>query len=216
MLGITLASPNFSDLARESAYRFTNCTGLRSLVINTTDELNYFEKLRLLDYVPNGESVVFFDADLWFLSPCDLSEFDDREEFMAAFDPCRHDSKHFPLHDCNQLRMNHEVYFNSGLFIANHRHCEVFRLAAAANQAWKLKDFGEQSFLNYGVQKSKVPFVELNQSFNYIPYAARLAHSTQQEQDNALTVHAAGLGHSLKHKFLKHFEVEYALRRNAG
>ena len=198
MIGVTLTSPGFRKLAVEAQQRFEEATGLPSILVSVPSEKNYLAKLELHRFF-KGQTVVYFDADLWFLNKCDLSEFDDQKEFLGVRDPGIYDTSHFPYHDCQTLGMDVEQYFNTGLFIWNDRHKHVFENAAAIfkKEQGRLKDFGEQSVINAAVQRhSKVRLI--SNSFNYMPFAEEHRLSGMTVHKKPLTIHGAGYGPEIK------------------
>ena len=221
MLGTTIASPKFRELAYEASKRFMKYTGLSCLTITTPSELCYSEKLTLPDRLPR-ETVVWFDADLWFLNYADLSQFDGRSQFFAVPDPCRFDENHFPAHDSKYV-FNIDVckYFNTGFFIWNnaipsHRRIFSRALNMMTARSHEVGDFGEQSFINEAVQTMEVPLEILPQEYNYSPFAASQNHSTQYPMDNPLTVHASGYGPNDKLPFLRDFSAPVVQSNRIG
>lgn len=212
MIGVTICSPEFSELARIAADKFTKHTGLASVVLLTQQGKNYIAKFELHTMF-NGQTVVYFDADLWFINDCDLSGFDDQDRFLAVKDAGVYEDDHFPKHDCNVLDLDIDSYFNAGFFIWNDRHKEVFESAAQIYEARKnyLKDFGEQSCLNAAVQSmSKVGLI--SNSFNYIPFAEKHNMRAMEYLRNPLTIHAAGYGLENKMQALLGLEAKYKLK----
>ena len=218
MTGVTLASPNFASLAWEASRRFQEFTGLPCTVIRTTEERNYAQKLDLAEKF--DETVVWFDADLWFIRKCDLTQFDACPEILGVRDPGIHDLSHFPFHDCRTLKLDVLQYFNTGLFIwdsRNKHHLAAFKeargiLASYGNAltVGKLKDFGEQSALNAGAQrKAKVRLI--SNSFNYIPFGEFEGLRGMVPRFDPATVHAAGYTYDddLKLKALQYFAAKY-------
>lgn len=68
----TLYTSDIEEMATEASRRFTEHTGIPSVLKQTTKEKVHVDKLRvLLDY---KGPVWFFDADLWFLQKVDLPE----------------------------------------------------------------------------------------------------------------------------------------------
>jgi lipopolysaccharide biosynthesis glycosyltransferase len=209
MIGVTLSSPGFEELAEESRKRFMRHTGLQCVVVHTRTPQNYAAKLELPRMF--NQTVVWFDADLWFVRDVDLSEFDDQPEFFAVLDPGIHDLDHFPLHDSRTLNLDHLKYFNSGFFIWNSRHHAAFEEArrVMANDIRKLKDFGEQSALNAGVQRT-CKLKLLSSTLNYMPFAELHNMRGLVRQTEPATIHAAGYGTEHKLPALQYYEARYS------
>lgn len=208
MIGVTLSSPGFELLAEEARKRFMRHTGLQCVVVHTLTPQNYAAKLELPSMF--NQTVVWFDADLWFIRDVDLREFNEREEFFAVLDPGIHDLSHFPLHDSRLLGLDHLKYFNSGFFIWNSRHRLIFDEArrVMATEVHRLKDFGEQSALNAGVQRrGKIEL--LPSTYNYMPFAELHNMRGLVKQRTPFTVHAAGYGTEHKLAALQYYEAKY-------
>ena len=210
MIGITIASPHYSNsgIAEESRRRFMKHTGLNCFVLYTQKERNYAAKLQLAN-IPQKGSVVFFDADLWFMKDTDLSQFDDREEFFAVKDcdghpyNCENWPDGFSYKDCKNLDMDATKYFNGGFMIFNRRHKEIFENALnhMRTRPEDFTDFGEQSAVNYAVQNSNTPLELLPVNYNCM-----VGGSIDIEDlcDDPYAVHAAGVPFSHKISLLKY------------
>lgn len=209
MIGVTISSPKFRHLAVEAQKRFEEATGLPSVLVSTPVEKNYLLKFELFDML-KGQTVVFFDSDLWFIQKCDLSVFNECEEFLAVQDPGIAEESCFPIHDSKVLGIDIQTYFNSGFMIWNDRHEEVFRQAPTIYHKFKkqLFDFGEQSVLNAAVSK----FANLrliSHSFNYTPVAEFHNSKTMKPIEMPLTIHAAGYVPEQKFEALNYFVLKY-------
>ena len=212
MIGVTLSSPRFRKLAVEAQARFEEATGLPSHLVSVPTERNYLAKLELHRSF-KGQTVVYFDADLWFIQKCDLSSFDNQEEILGVKDPGIYDKTHFPYHDCKTLGLDVERYFNTGLIIWNDRHKHVFEKAREIYAATKgrLKDFGEQSVVNAAAQRtSKVRLI--SNSFNYMPFAEINKLAGMQTIRKPLTVHGAGYGPEIKLEAMHFLSKQYQIR----
>lgn len=214
MIGAILSSGldgDYSIMAEEARRRFMRHTGLNCVVVHTGNHKNYGVKLEMHSFFGERQTVVMFDADLWFVRDVDLSIYDNREEFLAALDPGRLDSSgfHFPWVDCQSLSIDPNLYFNTGMMIFNSRHREVFRDAKRLMSAIKLKDFGEQSYINGAVQMKGVPFKALSPSMNFIPFAVR-EKLDMPNIDHPNVVHAAGYGGDEKLRSLRVYAEMYS------
>jgi lipopolysaccharide biosynthesis glycosyltransferase len=216
MIGITISSPNYSNsgIAEEARKRFMRHTGLNCFVLHTTHERNYTAKLQLSS-IPKKGSVVFFDADLWFMKDVDLSPFDDKEEFIAVKDcdghpyNCETWPDAFSYKDCKRLGMDTSKYFNGGFMIFNHRHVKIFddALTHLRTKPEDFSDFGEQSAVNYAVQNSGVELKLLPVNYNTM-----IGGSIDIEDlcSDPYAIHAAGV--PFEHKLdLLNFIIEQDL-----
>lgn len=209
MIGVTITSPKFRSIAVEAQKRFEECTGLPSILVSTPVEKNYLLKFELFKLL-KGQTVVYFDSDLWFIQKCDLSCFNEREEFLAVQDPGILEDVCFPLHDAATLEIDIQKYFNSGLMIWNDRHEEVFQQAPLLYEKYKRKlfDFGEQSIMNAAVQRN-CPLELISHSFNYTPVAEGKLETPMVPMDHPLTIHAAGYVPDEKEQALRYFAIKY-------
>lgn len=212
MIGVTIASPRYASLAQQAVDSFRASTGCDAVVIHTTNEGNYDRKLNLHRlFSGQKQSVIYFDSDTLWVGKADLSKFEDREAFLAVHDPCLAPGygmeEEFPVADCKAHGLDPEAYFNSGIFIFNHRHEAVFEKAKWAFKNLKFKDFGEQSSLNYGVQHSPVKFELIGEEWNFFPFAHRRLDKVQWPV-NLHVVHAAGYPPHLKERVLQAFDQQ--------
>lgn len=210
MIGVTICSPKFRHLAQLAQQHFEEATGLPSVLFSTPVEKNYLAKFELHTMF-KGQTVVYFDADLWFLRKVDLSHFDQREEFLAVLDPGVYNPLHFPSPDCKTLGIESNQYFNSGLFIWNDRHKPIF--AEALNiyrkEFRRLGDFGEQSVLNAAVQRlGKVGLI--SNTFNYTPHGEKDKDACMEPQENPATAHAAGIPLPDKLQALQYYKAKFS------
>jgi hypothetical protein len=210
LIGVTInGGGEFSALAEEARHRFMWATGLNCVVIHTQQPKNYAVKMELLSLF--DQTVVFFDADLWFIQKRDLCEFDDCEEFFGVQDPGGYHKAHFPFWDCQTLGIEVEPYINTGFMIFNQRHKQAMAkgLEMMKDNSIQLKDFGEQSYINGGLQLTKTPIKHLHPEFNYIPLAVSRSDMRMEHLSNPVTIHAAGfLGHQ-KFDRLRGYALDY-------
>lgn len=169
MIGVTIRKGKvFKELSDEAVDRFKYYTGIYKVLILDTDKNPYLLKLRLHTFLQ--QTFVYFDSDLWFVNKTDFNQFDNSRKFYAAKDIGRSNDVDFPRHDCYWNGIYEENYFNTGLFIANGRessHQRAFEYAWGLKDKLKVKDFGEQTFLNIAVQRIGVPIGFLPEEYNY-------------------------------------------------
>lgn len=204
MIGVTIISPEYqkSGIADEAIRRFREHTGLVVFALYTNHERNYTAKLQLT-HLSQSQSIVFFDCDLWFIKDVDLSIYNDRDEFFAVKDSenhklnCENWPDSFSYQDCENLGMDKSIYFNGGFMIFNHRHKSIFdnALNHLRSRPNDFKDFGEQSSVNFAVQRS-------NFELNLLPvnYNCMVGGSSEIEEicKDPYTLHPAGVSLSEK------------------
>jgi hypothetical protein len=175
MIGLTVSTPSYENLATEACKRFEASTGLKARVVRVgTDEDGFPAKLEMWR---TKADAVFFDSDLWVLRKTDFSKLPD---WSVVHDPCVFHPESFCFKDCQQPfeegGLLRDRYFNTGMMKVDFRkplNREVFKRAAkiAANvksgKAWKPHDTTDQYYINRAVLELGVPITFLPYSFNY-------------------------------------------------
>jgi lipopolysaccharide biosynthesis glycosyltransferase len=218
MIGMTIANNGYRDLAWEASKRFRRHTGLSCIVLDLelSREQMFKAKLHAYRQAP-GQTVVLFDADLWFIDDCNIKRFDDRVEFLACLDPGRHCHGSAPYTDAQRHGLNINLYFNSGMMIFNPRHHVIFERAYEyyEDPNMAVSDFGEQSYLNIALQRLDLPYKELDATYNYSPFG-EFHHLDQPKINWPTAIHAMGYaGHDLdsipcgKRKSLDYYMTKY-------
>lgn len=70
MRAVTIASPEFEELAFEAAHRFWLHTGIDVDVLRCSAEMSHRVKLEALRDAAKSDWRFFFDADCWLVRPC--------------------------------------------------------------------------------------------------------------------------------------------------
>jgi hypothetical protein len=199
MIGVTVSTPKYAALSKEAVARWKRFTGLDVLVIECADREAFMAKMKL-DLLAPREKCVFFDADWWAIRPLDFGGWHG-DAWLAVHDPGVFHPRAFCRPDCDTMGLDPGQYFNSGFFAWNNA-CgamrRVFQIArqhehdAFRGEGDEVLDFGEQSRLNLGVQRSGIPLSLLPAGMNFMrfmvqgrvfPYIPALVHA----------VHAAGV-----------------------
>lgn len=183
MIGCTLITPAYAEIGLESVKRFKRHTGLDVVILWRDDGPDVFAAKLDIPLTIKDHTVVFFDSDLWFIHDVDLRWMDCRDQFFAVMDPGINDVADTSIKvagawarsDCEFLQINPNQYFNGGLWVANFRLPDHRYAFAHARQLYQDKingvmnigDYGEQSFLNAGVQRSGIEIVPLPMAYNY-------------------------------------------------
>lgn len=212
MIGVTITSGDkFRELTQEAVRRFKKYTGIKTVIVFDTDITGknvYLTKLRLHTFF--NQSFVFFDSDLWFVNPCNLSEFDGLDSFVAVKDVGRNCEKDFPIEDCYINGIDNELYFNSGFFIANsanQKHKDAFDYASQLTDRVINLDFGEQTYLNTAIQRSGIPIKFLGPEYNYPIICDQMNHKKTGHIKIAdpVAIHALGYKGLDKYKYLTEY-----------
>lgn len=208
ILGVTIASPGYFELANEAARRFRKYSGLDALVI-TTDRNDSYDMKYILPLL-GTRTLVFFDADLWFIRQVSFARFANLNGIAAVQDATRH-SFHgtFCLQDALGLDMPPDRYINTGFMVINPRLpavAEAFRLASALmaqRRAGEVKtlDVTEQSLLNAAFYRSGVDMHFLPDEWNFWPMAWKHKFYDRLPME-PYCIHAAGVPLDQKAEFL--------------
>lgn len=189
MIGITIYTEQYKELAEEAIDRFKKHTGLSVLVIHLNEKIsnNYLRKLHICKYVDC--SAVYFDADWWMVKDFDFSQFNGSKKFMGVADPGGDYEKCFVCKDCRLHSLNISKYINTGFFIFNKNyHSDIFDKAIQNSKRYKVNDFGEQTYLNMALQESNETDIEiLDNRFNFL-FKRNVA-----TENNVLAFHAAAM-----------------------
>lgn len=214
MIGVTVRKgKEFRSLSEKAVSLFKKNTGIKNVVIIDIEEDSpYMAKLLLPSMLK--QTFVFFDADLWFINEVDLFQFDNKQEFFAVKDIGRHRQEDFPRKDCYWNGIDAEDYVNTGFFIGNGRDQlteKAFNYAIGLSNKVKVKDFGEQSYLNIGLQRLGVPIVHLPYDYNYPILCEEWEESHVAQTDHQFiahpyAIHALGFLAPNKKDVLKHYK----------
>lgn len=200
MIGCTTISPSYQEVGLEAVKRFKRHTGLDVVILFTDDENSYDLKLEIPNKLSN-QSVVFFDSDWWMIRDYNMAEFSGMKHFVAVKDYGVYDPMAFCKPDSETLSIDHELYFNSGFWIANFKeeiHRKAFAKARQMMQDKKngvikgIHDFGEQSILNAAIQKSGCPLKLIHLRWNYF-HAVYRSGCISSIPWGIIGMHAAGI-----------------------
>lgn len=208
VIGITIATPGYFDLAQTAAASFRKYARAPALVL-TTDEAGYDWKYTLPE-IAGDRVFCFFDADTLVIKPLDLSPFRNINGIAAVRDASRQAVDSFCLPDALALDFPPERYCNTGFFIANPRvpavraAFDLARLLMAEHRAGigpVLKDVTEQSLLCAAWHRAGVDMTFLGDDWNFWPHAVHRGWLTWQGGIKVL--HAAGMPLAEKASFLE-------------
>lgn len=209
MIGALVTDIKYTKMASEAARRFTKHTGLNCITVLSKAEGPHLFREKLALMLFTQQTTVLFDADLWFIRDCDLSEFDDKEAMFGVLDPGRYVKHTAPYKDCMKHNMDVDRYFNSGFVISNMRHKHIFEHAYNMfdDRAIRVEDFGEQSYLNMATQHVHQTFVDLDCAYNYAPIAEHYKMVPKLKQPYC--IHAMGYSREHKEEALAYYMTKY-------
>ncbi|CAB4167654.1 Glycosyl transferase, family 8 [uncultured Caudovirales phage] len=200
MIAVTIATPDYANLANEQAFHFRKNSGLKTTVMLIGDGQDGYAAKLDLPNVFRSTRVVFFDADYRLLRPVSFDEFDDSEAIYGVHDGAAYDIHAFPNPDCKNLGIPKPKYINTGFFIINFnnwRHRKAFSIASQLledrkNGTLKIDDVTEQSMLNAGIIRSGSKLIHMHPRWNFYPYSFHHG-SIPEVPSNVIGVHAAGI-----------------------
>jgi hypothetical protein len=208
VIGITIATPGYFDLAETAAASFRKYARAPALVL-TTDEAGYDWKYTLPE-IAGDRVFCFFDSDVLFIKPLDLAPFRNIAGIAAVRDASRQALDSFCLPDALALDFPPDRYCNTGFFFANARQPAVraaFDLArrlmaeSRAGIGPVLKDVTEQSILNAAWHRAGVDMMFLGNDWNFWPHACH--RGWLDWQGGIKVLHAAGVPLAEKAAFLE-------------
>lgn len=215
MIGVTLANKDYMPMAVEAAERFNKFTGLPFVIVRVNDKKPYMTKLRL--HTMFNQTVVFFDADLWFVKKCDLSQFNERKEFIGVKDilETNDESSCIFINDCRKHGINRSLYINTGFYIWNNRHKQILEEASRLSEVLKVKDFGEQSYINIALQRSGCDILHLDRRYNNFKHFE--LDNQKRKEFTSFAIHGTGeAGAKSKMGYLKTQSKKYERKQKYG
>jgi len=166
---VTIAvGDRYRTMAERAAGSVHRCTGLEPIIVDQVPAggcvLCY--KLTMLERF--GGTILWFDADTYFVRPWDVSRFDGCREIVAVRNPMGRTVGR----DVRRFHLPAESYINTGLFFATAAHhagvfAEALRIAGENSFHRKTK-LCDQTALNVAVQRSHAPLCLLPVEFNAV------------------------------------------------
>lgn len=199
IIGATIATTGYEELAQEAARRFRRHTGCHALILTADGRDGYDLKFEI-PRLAGGRVFCFFDADLWFIRDVSLDRFAGMEGAALVPDPAAlHPT--FCQNDADVLGLPRERYCNTGLIIANSADSRVLTAfdRASVLMAEKraglhpdIQDTTEQSMLNRALFENQLPTQFLLPKWNSYYYAIPNGFIDSIPVD-MLAIHAAGV-----------------------
>lgn len=196
MIGITVHTPDYRELAIEACRRWKLYTGLKVRRIERRRD-GFHWKLRL-DELHDGPCC-FFDADWWLLREW-------RPEasgvlWQAVHDPMAFCDYSFVGKDCDRFGIDRSHYWNSGLFVCDLSREEHRAVFARARESWEenrnskligVHDVTDQAHLNLATRELRTPFSFMAGATNYYHFATEHgAHPSIPRE--IIGLHGAGI-----------------------
>lgn len=199
MIAVTVVTPSYRHLEKETVRRIKKFTGLPVKVIRCKDKDGFMKKLEL-DKECGRQRILFFDVDWRPLRVFEPSSWCSNAWFAVNDSACFNPHA-FPHTDCELFGMNKIQYFNTGMFVCNlalKEHREVFQLARKL-RSQVLKgtlqnpvDLTDQVYLNLSVQRLRTNLSLLPAKFNFYLLSAAWGQMQFIPRD-IIGIHAAGV-----------------------
>ncbi len=211
IIGVTVATPGYFDLAQEAARRFRRHAGCEVVILTSDKADSYDLKFSILDVI-GDRTAIFFDSDWFAIAPLPIDQFYNTACVWAVPDASRHALTSFCLNDALALGFPPDRYVNTGLFVVNGRseaHRAAFLLAGEmmakkrAGDFADVKDRTEQSLLNAAWHSSATPMSFLGDEWNFWPRALERGFYSKIPV-RPLAIHAADVPVARKAEYLKH------------
>lgn len=209
MIAVTVVTPSYRHLEKESVRRVKKFTGLPVKVIRCKDKDGFFKKLEL-DKECGRQRIMFFDVDWYALRAFDPKSWCDRS-WLAVNDSAVWNPHAFPNTDCGLFKMDKLKYFNSGFFICNlalKEHRQVFQVARRLRAKVVRKtmpkpvDWTDQIYFNLAAQQLNINLSLVPTKFNAYILAAAWGQLPFIPRD-IVGIHAAGVPLKDKERALK-------------
>jgi lipopolysaccharide biosynthesis glycosyltransferase len=152
--------------------QYANRIGADFIVINSIKigtERPHFEKFQLYSLLDKYNRIFYVDTDV-IISPNCPNVFEIVPESMFGAFIESNFQKRDNLIEFIQKKLGRihwkKTYFNSGVMVFSRKHKHIFNRYNGLNTAWG--DTGEQTQLNYNLQKYQIPIFDIGIKFNNI------------------------------------------------
>lgn len=211
IVGCTMAGPGYLAMAQAARDSFETVTGLPCILAKTAHDENYRDKFDLHHRFDDDQTVIYFDADTRWVRPFNPMEV--TEDFGMVLDAGRRNPDAFPMYDCETMGMPVENYGNSGIMIFNGSHRAVWEKCHATWGRFKVRDFGEQSVINYVLHTMGTKRCYLHDDWNFAPVCINSGRP-QNASPVPYVIHAMGYRH--KHRGKRLTDKEACLNQWEG
>jgi hypothetical protein len=211
-LAVTIGvGPVWRLIAELAAESVRGRTGLETRILGEEDMARcrvrtpHFLKMRLFELFPEAEHILYFDADMIFLQQWDPRVLAGRGEFICVRD--RADEANV-RREAQLSSLPSNMYFNSGLFIANRTHHAAMLRKAEHDIPELATIFHDQTYLNRARRVLGIPALFLPKEYNFLGF--------DRHADNPRTI--VGHFHQLDQRPLAEIEPYFRswLERSEG
>lgn len=211
IIGITIATTGYEQLAQEAARRFRLFTGCSCIILTADGRDGYDLKFEIVK-IAGGRVVFFFDADWWPIRNFSLNQFIGMEGLAAVPDPAAmHHTNQFPMQDAATLGFPPQRYCNTGVLVFNSADSRVVLAFDRASVLMAEKRAGlhadvldatEQSLLNLAFHENNLPTQFLPPKWNTYYFAIPTGFIDSIPAD-MVAIHAAGVPLARKWEYLE-------------
>jgi len=163
--------------------------------------MGHYEKLQIYNLFDSYERIAFLDVDVLITPVCPNLFSEVPEEYFAAFDVSKYSKVHDNAIFLIQEKLGYidwkDTYFNSGVMVASRAHRDIFNPNDGLLNIWSKFSCKEgdgtyldQTFINYNVNRMKIPFLDLGYKFNHTT-----APKNSHLRFKSFIIHYPGKGH---------------------
>ena len=192
MIGVVIGTTGWQEVARMAADRMSQMTGLECRVVTELFCGAFhpsWQKAKLIDYMPDVDSFMVFDADIMCLRPWNPEAIFESlgRPFCAVID--RRTEGVF--HECHDLGIGFpDTYVNGGLTIFGREHKPIWDCTWSRHP--KCGRFLEQGALNLALMETDMQVCRLPKRFNVVTSKGEISQGEVQSQ-NVVNLHATNL-----------------------
>ena len=217
MIALTVATPDYADMAHENAMWFKRNSGLDTMVVHVSANSlrEGFETKLSLDKLVNGK-VVFFDSDYRLVKDVRgvIHGWKMGGGFIGVHEPSasKGDDRFFSFHDPRELGIPTKTHINTGFFACDTSKAIVKRVFADARQIFhektnglwgQINDQTDQTILNFAIHRHRAMVHLKDSAWNWFYYAFREGWCEFPQE--VIGLHAAGVfGAQAKREHLEH------------
>lgn len=205
MIAITVATPDYADMANENAKWMRRNSGLETIVVQVGDKSRRegFETKLSLENIYKGK-IVFFDADYRLVADVrgQLQSLNPRNSFLAVHEPSasKGNDYFFSYKDTRELGLPIKKHVNTGFFVCDTSRAPIQRMFARARQVFAEKTNGlwgnitdqtDQTIINLAIHDQRIRVGLMPGQWNWFYYAFREGWCDFPRQ--VIGLHAAGV-----------------------
>jgi hypothetical protein len=217
MIAVTVATPDYADMAHENAMWFKRNSGIDTMVVHVSASTlrEGFETKLSLDKLTAGK-IVFFDSDYRLIKDVRgwIQGWDIGNKIIGVHEPSasKGDDKFFSFLDPRTLGIPIKTHINTGFFACDTSKPIIKRVFSDARQIFhektnglwnKITDQTDQTILNLAIHRNGARVKLADSAWNWFYYAFREGWCDFPRE--VIGLHAAGVfGPVAKREHLEH------------